>query len=248
MQEKPGRPCLWLRSAHTCKRRSVWGSSTPSTIPTTSTGHAGGSSWRRAPKPHVQTPPPLSPRSAALVSWYPTALPICSRTSSHPTQTCLRTQTPRPTSATQPLQFSLIHQQTLSHTCPRCTQTQTCHRTQQSLRRILAVSKTTCSIVCPALQLLMWSRRRLRFMGASCVLLAPPWSFIWNKWSWTCCTIWTAVSLNSTWVRPLTSLKWFSPAPTISKTATKRSDHCLRTAETGDFIECVIETAPSVCI
>lgn len=23
VQEKPGRPCLWLRSAHTCKKRSV---------------------------------------------------------------------------------------------------------------------------------------------------------------------------------------------------------------------------------
>lgn len=173
LQEKHGRPCPWQRSAHTCRRPSVSGSSTPSTIPTTSTGPAGGSSWRRAPSPRAQRR--LSPLFAAHTSPCLTTSPTCSRTSSTPSRTvspALQLASPLCTSATQTLLCSQTQQQqqTLSHTSPPCTQTQL--HTMKRLSCTLVLRRDTRSTI--SLQVPTWSRKSPGFTGAHCAPLGPP--------------------------------------------------------------------------
>lgn len=176
LQGKPGRPCPWLRSVHTCRRLSDCGCSTPLTTPTTNTGLVGGSSWRRAPKPkHLKL---------LQASAFPTTSPTCSRTSSKahpPSLTPPATQTPRV--------FQAHQKQRLSATTLPCTQPHPSWG--QSIR-------CTSRLVSPALQAPGLSR------GSLSTPQGPPWSSTWSRCSWTCCMIWTAASSNSTWGPVLT--------------------------------------------
>lgn len=221
-QVKHGRPCPWLRSVPTCRRLNDWGSSTPSITPTTSTGLAGGSRWRRAQSLRLQKPP----RSAAQASVFPATSPVCSRTSSRRTTTpCLS----RFTAATETTQ--VFHPQ-LQHTRPQTTRacTQRPPVTKQNLRCTLAPSSDTRSMGFPLLQGRSRREGSPGSTGSSHVQQGPRWSSTCSRFSWTCCMIWTAASLNSTWVRTSTNLGQQTSAASISRAATEEDTQCHRAA------------------